>query len=202
MPKMTRIKYLLAIFVAAGGYALPLLAYSFEASAGWLVWMFLASWIPLLFFSLSALFRRNWRAVAVFSATWVLALWPLLEVEPVERFRFWLLVQGFRIHTSPVEDYLSRCRLTEFVEKGAKQTVGECESNGGVYDNAAYVVFYDTTGEIALPVSQRTPEWMDAMYHYSPKKVLRDSEDRADHLIGKFYRIIIDHDEFDGDTVY
>jgi hypothetical protein len=202
MPKMTRIKYLLAIIVAAGWYALPLLTYSFQTYAFWLDWMFLACWIPLFFFSLSALFRRNWRAVTIFSATWALALLPLLDVEPVERFRFWLLVQGFRIHASPVEDYLSRCRLTEFVEKGTKQRVGECESSGGVNDNAAYVVFYDTTGEIALPVSQRTPEWMDAMYHYSPKKVLRDSEDRADPLIGKFYIIRIDHDEFDGDTVY
>jgi hypothetical protein len=203
MPKMTYIKYLLAIVVAAGWYAMPFLSYSLPIHAVWPAVIFFACWIPLLFFSLSALFRRNWKAVAVFSATWVLALLPLLEVEPVVRFRFWLYVQGFRIHTSPLEDYLSGCRLTEFVEQGTKQTVGECELDGdAVYDDFVYVVFYDTTGEIALPLSQRTPEWMDAMYHYSPKKVLRESQDRAEHLNGSFYRIRIDHDEFDGDTVY
>lgn len=195
---MTYVKYLLAIVVAAGWYALPLLAHSLPIPSVWPVGIMFACWIPLFFFSLSALFRRNWKTVAVFAATWVLALLPLLKVEPVERFRGWLYVQGFRIHASPVEDYLSRCRLTEFVEQGAKQTVGECEWDGdAVYDDVVYVVFYDTTGEIALPLSQRTPEWMDAMYNYSPIKVLRESEDRAEHLIGSFYRIRIDHDEFD-----
>jgi hypothetical protein len=93
---------------------------------------------------------------------------------------------------------MSGCRLTEFVDNGVKQTVGLCETWVAAYQSAAYLVFYDTTGQIALPVSQRTPEWKDAMYDYSPKKVLRDSDGRAERLSGDFYRIRIDQDEFDG----
>jgi hypothetical protein len=149
----------------------------------------------MFFFSLSALFRRRWKAVAIFVVAWVAVTLSFLEVtEPFS----WLRRQGFRIHAFPAKEYLSGCRLTEFVEKGVKQTVGSCEDWGVVYESTAYIVFYDTTGEIALPVSQRTPEWKDAMYDYSPKKVLRDSEGRAERLSGDFYRVSIDHDEFDG----
>jgi hypothetical protein len=90
--------------------------------------------------------------------------------------------------------------LTDFIEKGVKQTVGECEASGVVYGPIADVVFYDTTGELALPISQRTPEWKDAMWHYPAKKVLRDGEDRAEPLFGNFYRVEIGHEEFDGDS--
>jgi len=189
------LKYLLVIVVAGSWYAAAFLTYLMPTFAARLPWIGFACWFPAFFFSLSALFRKRWKAFAIFSATWVVFALPLLGVE--QQFS-WLRAQGFRIHAFPVEGYLSGCRLTEFVEKGLKQTVGDCESWGVVYDNVAYVVFYDTTGEIALPVSQRTPEWKDAMYNYSPKKVLRDSEGRAEHLSGSFYRIGIDHGEFDG----
>jgi hypothetical protein len=36
-------------------------------------------------------------------------------------FRFWLEVQGFRIHVAPVGRYLSRCELIAFVEDGIEQ---------------------------------------------------------------------------------
>jgi hypothetical protein len=196
---MTPLKYVLIVVVLSSAYALSFLSYPLPTLSDWLVWIFLACWIPLFIFSLSALLRRNWKAVAIFSATWVLGYLPFAEFEPVDRFRFWLSQQGFRIHASPVEDYLSKCRLTEFIEKGVRQTVGLCEVSGGAA--ITYFVFYDTTGEIALPLSQRTPEWKDAMWHYPPKGVLRDSEDRAGHLFGNFYRVDILATEFDGDSV-
>ena len=90
--------------------------------------------------------------------------------------------------------------MTEFVEDSVKQTVGTCESFGAGYDYTAYFVFYDTTGEIALPLSRRTPEWNDAMWHHPPKRALRDSADRAAHLFGSFYRVTIYAEEFDGDS--
>ena len=195
---MTRLKFLLVISVAASGYSSPFLLYLLPTLSYWLFLISLICWIPLSFLSLSALFRRNRKAVAIFSATWALAVLPLLDPEPVGRFRFWLLVQGFRVHASPLENYLPRCQLTEFVEKGTKQAVGDCESSGLSYASVSYVVFYDTTGELALPLAQRTPEWKDATRYYPAKKVLLESEDRAEHLFGNFYRVGIAIDEFEG----
>jgi len=197
MLAMTPFKYLLAIFIAASWYALPFLTYLLPTVSYWLLLISFACWIPLFFFSLSALFRRSWKAVAIFSATWMLAFLHFAELEPVGQFRFWLYVQGFRIHVAPVEDYLSKCRLTEFIERGVKQKVGECEASGSS-DTVVYVVFYDTTGELALPVSQRTAEWKDAMWDYPPRGVLRDGGDRAEPLFGNFYRVAIFSEEFEG----
>ena len=195
---MTPLKYVLIIVVLLGPYALPVLSYLLPTVSYWLNWIFLICWIPLFFFSISALFRRNRKVVAIFSATWVLGCLPFAESEPVDRFRYWLSLQGFRIHASPVEDYLSKCRMTEFLEKGVMQTIGLCDVSGRA--GITYFVFYDTTGEIALPLPQRTPEWKDAMWHYPPKGVLRDSENRAWLLFGNFYRIDILDTEFDGDS--
>jgi hypothetical protein len=76
--------------------------------------------------------------------------------------------------------------------------VGDCESSGLSYSSFAVVVFYDTTGELALPPTQRTPEWKGAMSYYPAKKVLLEGDDRARHLFGNFYRVSIDSGEFEG----
>jgi hypothetical protein len=83
--------------------------------------------------------------------------------------------------------------LTEFFKGGVEQTVGLCEDSGV---SVTYFVFYDTTGELALPLAQRTPEWKNAMWHYPPQWVLRDSDGRAEHLFGHFYRVAILTKEF------
>ena len=51
--------------------------------------------------------------------------------------------------------------MTEFVENQLKQTFGVCEAfdRGQIFD---YVV-YDTTGKSTLPISQRTPEWVQVV---------------------------------------
>lgn len=192
---MSPLKYVLVIVALISPYASPFLNYLLPAFSYWLVWICLACWIPIFFFSLGALLRRDRKAISIFSATWVLA--SLYFLEPVGQFRFRLLVQGFRMHASPVGDYLSKCRLTEFMENGIKQTVGECEASGSD-DSITYFVFYDTTGELALPASQRTAEWKDAMWDYPPREVLRDGEDRAEPLFGNFYRVGILLEEFSG----
>ncbi|MGB9114518.1 hypothetical protein, partial [Bradyrhizobium sp.] len=95
-------------------------------------------------------------------------------------------------------EYLSRCRLIEFVENGTKQALGRCDYLG-IGGEAVLDVFYDTTGEFVLPVSQRTPEWKAAMWHFSPHQVLINAEGRAERLFGNFYEITIFPGEFDGD---
>ena len=143
-------------------------------------------------------FRRDWKAIAIFEATWALAVPSFVGYGPLEHAQFWFLAQGFRIHAAPVGDYLSKCKLVEFVEKGTRQTVGDCESSGLSYANVNYVVFYDTTGEIASPRTQRTPEWSDAISYYGARKALIEGQDRAEKLFGNFYRVTIDIGEYEG----
>jgi hypothetical protein len=193
---MTPLKYLLVIFVAASWFASAFLAYLLPIFSERLVWVSFACWVPLLFFSLSALFRCRWKMVAVFSATWVVAFLSLTRLESVERFRFWLLVQGFRIHVAPVERYLSRCELVAFAEDGMKQQLEECES-ANMSSYARDVVFYDTTGQIVLPPAQRTQGWKDAIYNFAPHCYLVETA-VARHLFAKFYSVAIAIEHEDG----
>jgi hypothetical protein len=186
---MTRFKYLLAIFVATSWYASSFLFYLLPGILYWLLLISLACWLPLFFFSLSALFRRNWKLIAIFAATWVLAVLAFVEFAPVEQFRFWLLTQGFRIHVAPVEQYISKCELIAFVEDGIKQQLGECEYRM-LSSDSWDAVFYDTTGQFALPPVQRTQGWKDAMYNFNSHCYFTEKA-VADRVFENFYSIAI-----------
>jgi hypothetical protein len=110
----------------------------------------------------------------------------------------WLYVEAFRVHASPIEEYLSKCKLFEFVENGTKQRVGRCEQKA-VANEVIRSVFYDTSGQFELPVSQRTPGWKAAMWHFSPHAVLIEKEGRAEKLTENFYEVIIPSSDWDGD---
>jgi hypothetical protein len=187
MLAMTPFKYLLAIFIAASWYASEFLYYLLPTLSFWLTFVSVACWIPVFLFSLSALLRRNWRAIAIFSVSWALAVLPIARLEPVEQFRFWLELQGFRIHVAPVERYLSRCKLISFVEDGIEQQLGDCEIIIRSVDFRDEI-FYDTTGQFALPPKQRTPGWKDAAYNFFWHCYLTDTA-VADRVFGKFHII-------------
>jgi hypothetical protein len=90
-------------------------------------------WIPLFLFSLGAVFSRRWELISIFAIVWML-LSPLvsplvssLVLVDAWELRYWLRGQGFRVRTLLTKDYLSKCKLTEFIENGNKQAVGWCE---------------------------------------------------------------------------
>ena len=198
MIAMTAFKYLLAIFIAASWCASAFLYYLLPNVSFWLPLISSACCIPLFFFSCSAVFRRNWRAAAIFSAAWVLAVSPIAGLEPLDRFRVWLNVQSFRIHVAPVERYLSsRCKFIEYVEDDIEQQLGECESINRSLDFRD-VVFFDTAGQLALPPKQRTQRWKDAMYYnFSPHRYLTDKA-VAVFSFRAFYVVVIPTDEEEG----
>lgn len=73
---------------------------------------------------------------------------------------------GFRIHASPVEQYLATCRMFDFTDGGEKHIIGACESQPyepGFPPGLAYLaVIYDPTGNLLKPESERSPEWTRA----------------------------------------
>ena len=177
----------------AGPYASAFLVYPLPNVSialfylGWICWFF------VFFISFGVLLARRWRAVAIFASAWVWLFFGPSD-GPGETY-FWFIRQGFRFHARPVEEYMSRCKLTDFVENGVKQSVGFCEGR----DEGSFIssVFFDTTGELGLPRSRRTPEWNEAISPFIPKEVLAD-EGRARHLFGSFYRVDIRLEEFKG----
>jgi len=149
--------------------------------------LYLICLLALFVLFLGSLIRRRWNEVAIFFAIWAVVLFPFYGSQAPFR---WLRAEAFRTHASPIEGYLSLCRLIKFVENGANQVLGRCD-NLGIGREAVLDVFYDTTGEFVLPVSQRSPEWKAAMGQFSPHAVLIGAEGRAQRIFGNFYEITI-----------
>lgn len=189
---LTVVKYLLLIVGLSSPYVSAFLTYLLPEDPA--IMIGLVCWFFLFFYLLCALILRRWKAVALYFAA---GAWLLVVPPAATRPFHWLVAQGFRIHASPVKDYLPKCRLVEFVENGVKQTVGICEGR----DMGAYIrsVYYDTTGELALSPSERTPEWKLAIYPFAPNRTFVDSDPRARHLFGGFYELNTLVGEFDGD---
>jgi hypothetical protein len=190
---MTSPKWLFVVVTLACPVASAFLDFLVPALSNFLFFIGLVCWIPMFFFFLGALFRRRWKAVAIFAAVWIVISLPLLNI--TEPFT-WLRIQGFRIHVSPLESYLARCHLFGFIENGTKQAVGSCEDRW--LGPVEYTVFYDTTRQFALPVSERTPAWKEAMSHFTPAEYLIASEGGATHLFGNFYLIDVNIDKMTG----
>ena len=191
---MATLKYLLFIAIPIIWVVDAFLTYPAPITAYWLIWLYVACVLALFFLFLGALFRRRWKEVAIFCVIGPVALLPYLGLNVSFR---WFYVEGFRFHASPIDRYLSQCKLIEFFEKDTKQKVGVCERQG-LPGYGVLTVIYDTTGELELPASQRTPEWTKAMVRFSPGKVFTQSEGRAERLFGNLYEIAVQLEEEEG----
>jgi hypothetical protein len=146
--------------------------------------------VPLSGFALSALFRRRWRAVAIFAAAivWTLSLSPALRPdEPLK----WLRVVGFRVHAFPMDRYLAQCQLQEFVDGGKVQKLGPCDGIEGYPNLTSHVLFYDPSRQLDRPLSERTDAWKQAMLRATEQRVMPGRVVRTVHLFGDFYEIDI-----------
>ena len=188
---MTSFKYLLAIFTGASWYVAEFLKYPLPILWFWLPWAGLACCIPLSLFSLSALFRCNWRAFAILSAACLVASFCIYKRQPEPAWiRDWLAVQGFRIHVAPVERYLTGCKLIAFADGSIEQQLGNCESI--VRSSQEWEgIYYDTSGQFALPPKQRTQGWQDAMYNLESSYCYLTEKAVASPLFGNFYTVVI-----------
>jgi hypothetical protein len=111
--------------------------------------------------------------------------------------RYWLRGQGFHLSALLTKEYFSTCKLTEFVENGTKQSLGPCGREDGDRGNSFDYVVYDTTGNSALPVSQRSSEWKRLMARATEDGVeLKESP--TYHLFGNFYATSVNLDEMHG----
>lgn len=182
-PSRALMKYVPATVPVACLYLSSFLEFSFSELSDWLFLLFVLCLPVMLFLTLRRLFQRRWKESVMLLAAGALIFLPAFGVgEPLQ----WVRSLGFRLHISPVEQYLSGCRLIDFFENDTRRTVGECESHG-MYSGHALTVIYDPSGEILKPVSQRTQEWQRAMSEFYSEEVLNSSERRTRHLFSDFY---------------
>ena len=155
------------------------------------MWADLACLATLLFLFVGVVYRLWWKEFAIYLAILAVVLLPLYQARlGIDLSLRWLYVIGFRIHASPLEQYLSRCHLIRFSENGREQSVGKCETLPSLSSEEYVVVFYDSTGELMLPISQRTPEWTAAMRQAGEGFTLAETEGRAFYMYGNFYDAI------------
>jgi hypothetical protein len=78
------------------------------------------------------------------------------------------------------------------VEDGITQRLGDCEVIVRSIDFQEEI-FYDTTGQFALPPKQRTPAWKDAAYNFSDHCYFTDTA-VAGRIFEKFHIVLIEID--------
>jgi hypothetical protein len=185
------LKYVLTVIILACLFGTAVLSFAFPALPDQLLKVALVCFLVLFVGFLRALFRLRWRKLAIYLVIWLVVLLPHKSGA-----HSWLYVEAFRVHASPIEEYLSRCKLFEFFENDKKQVLGWCEIQV-IGNEVARQIFYDTTEEFGLPVSQRTPEWKAVMGKYDPVGLLTKKEGRGTKLIEHFYEVIIPGEEWE-----
>jgi hypothetical protein len=186
------LKYIIAVAAPVSLLSSGFLMFLRWNLSDWLEGFGIVCLLATLMFLIISLFRRKWKDAGIFAAVWLIVLFPPSGSDMQES---WLAVQGFRIHASPVENYLSKCKLIRFEENGAKQTVGECEYHGEDDLTVFYRVIYDTTGNLLKPSSQQSPPWKRAMDAFFGPGVLATSRERTQHIWGDFYLVSTTGDE-------
>jgi hypothetical protein len=194
---------LLVVIALASWLALHLLNYVSNI-ADRLADLFKVCWLALFFLALAALFKRKWRDLAIFFPVLFFTFSAFLTVylSPPEKGGLmpnrWLQEAGFRVYalhlirSTPIEEFLSRCKLVEYLEEdGTKQRVGECVKGLRSAFWFRIVVIYDSSGQAAVPAIERTPAWRLAVLH-SPNV----PSDVAEHLVGNFYWVLASPENF------
>lgn len=144
---------------------------------------FIGCQILLAGLALLAVFQRRWLGAALCFVPVLLIALPTLGVsEPLAT----LQNTGFRFHASPVDQYLSTCKLLTISEDDKLQQLGRCESLSR-WGSSRLDIVYDTTGKTLWPADRTTPEWQAAMLKLFPDGWSGPAH--RHHLIGNFYAV-------------
>jgi hypothetical protein len=160
-------KYLL-VFVVLVSRLVELSLYEISDVSDWCWYLFTGGWFVLFFLTLWVLVRLRWRELAIFSVVLVATALPALNygAEPISRFQdeVFRLYTLHRIRAVPLEEFLSKCKLIDYVDDdGARQQVGQCDE--GLHSTPWFFLslIYDPSGQFALPGYRRTTAWRLAL---------------------------------------
>lgn len=155
--------YIFAAITLLSSLGARFLTFLWPVASEWLAPVGVVCTIIAMFWLFVCAFQSKPRSAPVLLATLVI----IQAVGMIEtRTSAGLIGFGFRIHASPVEQYLATCRMFDFTESGEKHVVGECEGQAyepGFPPGLGYLtVIYDPTGNLLKPASERSPEWKRA----------------------------------------
>ena len=193
-------RYILVVAVLANWIVIHILNYV-SGIGDWFADLFKVCWLGLFVLALGAPFFRRWREFAAYCLTLVITFsaFTVVLFAPEKGGILpnrWLQEAGFRIYASylissmPPEEFISRCKLVDFVEEdGARRRIGECSEGFRSTLWFRIVVIHDPSGQLALPAIQRTLEWRLVVLHLSNGRFFVH-DDVARHLDGSFYWIV------------
>ncbi|MBC9876343.1 hypothetical protein G8O24_03155 [Bradyrhizobium sp. INPA01-394B] len=162
--RLPRFTCIFAAVTVVGWIGGDLLTYPLPEAANWLG---LIGWI-------GAIIAMPWLVVCAFlpkprSAPLLLATLVIIQtVRMIDaQLDGGLIGVGFRIHASPIEQYIAKCHMFDFVDNGEKHAIGFCETTvfemGFPSTPASLSIIYDPTGGFLKPEAQRSPEWKQAL---------------------------------------
>lgn len=185
---MNVVIYLLAAVTLVGWFGGNWFLYVSDLPT-WFVYTAAGFSIFLGMLTLFALFRRKWRAAAVGVLTLLFIFLPKLKVaEPIA----WVQQTGFSTNASPIEEYLSKCKLLTISENDGLQQIGQCASLSRGHRRIDIV--YDTTGKALWPVAAMNPEWKAAANKLFSTRLLSALPTRV-HITGNFYAFVYEDRE-------
>ncbi len=147
-----------------------------------------------------ALFRLRLREFAVVVLTLTLTILPTFRVgfEPINWIQdeLFQVYARYRIRAVPLEEFLSRCTLIDYVKDDqTRSRVGQCKEGFRSSEWFFFCVIYDPGGQLALPGYSRSIAWRlavdDGFIAGSAIKKLD-----AKHLVGDFYYLKIYEDQW------
>jgi hypothetical protein len=181
---------------------IQLLLYETSDISDWCWYLFTYGWFALLFVTLWALVRFKWRRFLMALPVLVVTALPAVNIgmeyiQPIQD-RIFRLYALHLIRSEPLEAFLSKCKLIDYVDDtGVQRQVGQCDQTFRSTPWFFLVLVYDPSGQFALPGYRRTTTWRLAVQgqagsgarlatglDFGPE--LAES-DAGRHLTGRFY---------------
>jgi hypothetical protein len=184
--------------------------YDITRVSDWCWYIFTVGWFVLFFLALWGLIRLRWRAFAICALVLITTFPPALNygAEPISQFQgeVYRLYALYRIRAVPLEEFVSQCKLIDYVEDdGTRQQIGQCNQVGRGTFWHHFTLIYDPTGQFALPGYRRTTAWRLAVQGWTGSGSQGASfhpgafvagTNRGQHVVGSFYslKVYVDDD--------
>ncbi|ULK99354.1 hypothetical protein [Bradyrhizobium sp. I71] len=180
--------YIFAAMTLLGWFGGRFLTFLFPDASYWLLLIGAFGAVVALIWLIACAFLPKPRSAPILLATLVIIQAAgMIKAQSGGGLTGW----GFRIHASPIEQYLAKCKKFDFAENGEMHTISACESSAfepGFPPGLAYLtVIHDPTGNLLKPESKRSQEWNRALYKVRETEAAILRFEGATRLSNDFY---------------
>jgi hypothetical protein len=138
--------------------------------------------------------KQNWKSAAICLVPLaVVGVSRLSENVPAKLIQ----ATGFRLYVAISNQYLANCNLHSFEERGVAQQLGLCQSIPRL-GGWRTVIIYDSTGELAAPLEERTKAWRDVALDLPAANFMTRSLQGRTRIFESYYAVNIPFDKEEG----